>query len=459
MHIAGRMFHTLKAKHQHSYLDEKSYARIRLAALLHDIGHSAFSHTTEEFYSGLKDIKDLIKSDKKFEGRGAGEVLSYMIITSRSFRAFFEQLKTMYPAIKSVTLEDAAGLIIGKAKSEKSSFERDIVSGPIDADKLDYFPRDGKAAGIDISLDIHRLINCVEIQKTDFNDNSPSRNSLVINRRGYNALQQLLFARATLTASVYHHHKVRACDCMIKNLMSAYVENGKGFGESVAYPSGLSLDQTPNFMLLTDYDFRSELRNVAPGEVYHRLLHGLFNRKLFKRILKISYQTLVTEKDRDNEKREGEIQALLGEFYNLRNQPAIRSKIVEAIVAESGIASLTKYDMGIDLPHKPNFNKAGDAPINTSDTKTPQIVHLKNVIPIDDWIKGYQRFFGHVYVFGPQDRSHRIKLAIASAKVLTKKRNNIYKQFYLPLTYESIADDIREDVRKLEQKLGLKLFR
>ncbi|MBZ5672443.1 MAG: hypothetical protein LAO04_22310 [Acidobacteriia bacterium] len=39
---------------------------------------------------------------------------------------------------------------------------------------------------------------------------------LVIGRSGINSLEQIVAARMNLTASLYHHHKVRAAECMVK---------------------------------------------------------------------------------------------------------------------------------------------------------------------------------------------------------------------------------------------------
>lgn len=75
MHLAGRIASTLSKRFPKD-ADEKTIQKVRLAALLHDTGHSAFSHTTEEIYRSCKDIATLLNNGAEFEGKGAGEVLS-----------------------------------------------------------------------------------------------------------------------------------------------------------------------------------------------------------------------------------------------------------------------------------------------------------------------------------------------------------------------------------------------
>ena len=457
MNIATKIFNVLKI--QNPSLSNQTQSRVRLATLLHDTGHSAFSHTSEEFYSNLEDIKHFQDSNPEYKSKGAGEIVSHLIVRSTPFKIFYEKVYDLYRGDLPSNIEEVANLIIGKPINSDLAFEADIVSGPLDADKLDYFPRDGRAAGIDVSIDIDRLINCLEIQETRFVRNAP-RKSLVLNRRGYNALQQLLFARATLTASVYHHHKVRACDCMLKNILKYYLDNRLNFKQCKNNPEGIDLRFTPNYLLITDLDLKSEIDNFSTGEFVYEGLNGLFNRKLLKRVLKISLNTITTDGERGTQSKLDDIKSNLSQFQTLRKKPAELQKVLDAIIDESG-SGLTSYDAAIDIPHKPSFEKAGIASINTSSNDTPNIVTLKQVVPIEEWVRGYETYFSHSYIFGPDDRELRIKLAIAAAKVLTAypRFRGTSTDLYLNPCIEAVAEDIRDDVNKIIVESGLSLFR
>ena len=259
VHIAGRMAAALRKRFPR-IVDRSTEYKVRLAALLHDTGHSAFSHTTEDIFKYCADLRKELSEGGEFEGKGAGEVLSYLIATSNAFRRFFSQLRRRYPDELDFNVDDFAPLILSRAANPKKHYEADIVSGPFDADKLDYFPRDGRAAGVGLSIDIDRLLHCIGLAEVVRTDGLRTQ-TMVVSRGGFNAIQQLLFARATLFSSVYHHHKVRACDCMIKAGFEAFHDAGRRFKKGV---DRLTMKSAGDFLFLTDGDYFAQ-RSVRSG--------------------------------------------------------------------------------------------------------------------------------------------------------------------------------------------------
>jgi hypothetical protein len=181
---------------------------------------------------------------------------------------------------------------------------------------------------------------------------------------------------------------------------------------------------------------------------------NLFNRKLFKRVLNISTHTLIA--GLKNEDEISIIKGTIASLYSIRRNPELKRKLTEEIFKESKIGT-SIYDIAIDIPHKPQFKKAGDAPINNSTIPgVTSIVTLKDVIPIEDWVKGYERFFGIIYLFGAPDRKSRVKLAIAGAKVLHGFNDGGIK-YSLQIPYDAVAEDIRAEV--IAETKGKGIFR
>ncbi len=426
MHLAGRIARALSHRHPKD-ADRRTEQKVRLAALLHDTGHSAFSHTSEEIYELRSDLKGLLGAGGEFQGKGAGEVLSYLIAASAPFREFFAQLRARHPGLE-VGVDDFAPLILGRAAPARQ-FEADIISGPMDADKLDYFPRDGRASGIELAVDIDRLLHCLSIASERTSGRTYRR--LVVHRGGYNAIQQLLFARATLFASVYHHHKVRACDCMVKGVFEYFRDRGLAFKRNSAF-GGFNLASAADFLYLTDLDFFGEAYRHRPASVAHRAIHDLLYRRLLKRVLTISRNTVRNFDDPTQ-------RAGYAQFYNLRTNRGELRALAHAIRSRCG-ATVSRYGVWIDIPRDPSFKKAGDATVNLASlSASPRLAKLETVIPIAQWVDTYQQYYAQSFVFGPPERPVRAAL-VQSAVGLLKER------FGLELTRDAIAEDVRREI-------------
>ena len=106
---------------------------------------------------------------------------------------------------------------------------------------------------------------------------------LVMARSGVNSLEQIVACRMNLTSSLYHHHKVRACDCMFKAVLIYCIKNGIPL-------CGRKIVSAADFLFMTDVDILGEAgRN--PDSTVRELIGNLINRNLYKRALIISMNT------------------------------------------------------------------------------------------------------------------------------------------------------------------------
>src|SRR6266436_6697285 len=65
-------------------------AHLRMAAMLHDVGHGLCSHASEQIYELLADLREF-KDDPRYTRNAPGEILSFLMITSRTFRSWFDE--------------------------------------------------------------------------------------------------------------------------------------------------------------------------------------------------------------------------------------------------------------------------------------------------------------------------------------------------------------------------------
>lgn len=236
--MASRMIESLKLQNLGFIsISEYEVMDVRLAALLHDIGHCFYSHLSESFYGDLPEFVEL----KKYFNLQFGvkpkphEIFSFMIINTNSFKDFLEKnniLDSKYIVASGDLTElmtRIGNMIIGVTnlgrKSEgkqkkKYSFLTRIINGDIDADKLDYIKRDSYTSGLPLTFDIERLLYKMTIREPD----DSNEYQLVVDISGITAVEEITFSKLMLNNYIYHHHKVLATEVMAKDIALALME-------------------------------------------------------------------------------------------------------------------------------------------------------------------------------------------------------------------------------------------
>jgi HD superfamily phosphohydrolase len=247
------------AGHRRDYDDDTAIPQItvddwyvvRLAALLHDIGHGPFSHAIEPTIeernpTELKKLRASLRSF--FEGVAdisVSEAIASLMILSPKTQLVFNHANFRFRASKEDLAMRVVARIIGARNHLKASYLSGVVSGPIDADKFDYMARDSHHAGLPLNLDTDRLISKLEVI-TITPENVPATQEelrkraesaaarriydIGISLSGIGAYEQMLVNRVLLYDRLYYHHKVRVADAMAQRLvLLAEEERGRPF--------------------------------------------------------------------------------------------------------------------------------------------------------------------------------------------------------------------------------------
>jgi HD superfamily phosphohydrolase len=375
--FAQKMVDALKRSSQTTLIDEVQTAEVRLAALLHDVGHCLFSHASEIVYDGWDpagEIKALRNADTELSGEPEGhEILSYYIVKSDRFkRLLWEEIVAKYDMAREklvcdlsrINFDRVANMIIGaKASEDYPTWLSKIINGPFDVDKLDYMGRDGYFSGLVTPIDTDRLF--VSLSVFDPHKGEPY---ICVDITGVTVLEQILFTKMLLFSSVYDHHKVRGAFRMIASLL----EDMRSQQWTV---NGVHLKRAVDFLCLDEYGL---LNSKHSSKELTARVRKLRERILPRRALVITPQAVIGGMSEEA-------------FFELGEQPKKISNW------EKELSKKANCDIVfIDFPPRPHVEKIGEHSMVRFSKERAE--PLSKLYPTAGWIKGYSQYRRRAYV-------------------------------------------------------------
>jgi HD superfamily phosphohydrolase len=227
MHLATLMYDSMikNERNRQILIEKKRYSDagfgknrqlIRLAALLHDIGHAPFSHASE-------DIMPLDESDKPY---------NHEYYTAAIIKSLLKDVIEDHPYNESnydVSACDIAGLIEGNSSLGSKLFWKILISSQLDADRGDYLLRDSHHVGVKYGVYDHlRLINTLSLGI----DPESQEVILGIDEDGWHVAEALVIARYQMFTQVYFHKTVRAYQYHLEGAMKSVLPGSKLPGPS-----------------------------------------------------------------------------------------------------------------------------------------------------------------------------------------------------------------------------------
>ena len=209
LHITGELFDQLmKRPDSREILNwsteeaEENRKLLRLAALLHDVGHAPFSHATEDL----------------FPDEVEHEEYTYRIVTETEIGGLIDEELGDGARIR------VAEIATEKAKSASDSFLSEILTGDIGSDRIDYLARDSHHLGVAYGeFDAHRLLNTLFIRHNEEKDGP----ELALEGGGVHAIDGFLLARYFMFLDVYYHKTRRILDIHLTEFLKSWLPQNK----------------------------------------------------------------------------------------------------------------------------------------------------------------------------------------------------------------------------------------
>ncbi len=254
-HLATRMIAKLRLSYK---IPDEAQTAVRIAALIHDIGHGPFSHVIESilgFHHERFTIEAVLSPET-----GIGKMLN-----------------TFSPDLAA----DVASIIRGDYEHRALA---QLVSSQLDVDRMDYLLRDSLMTGAKYGVyDLEWIIKSIEINEAG--------DHLYVSAPGIYAVEDYLQARYYMYRQVYFHRTLRSAEAILKVLMNRalfLVKNGAEIWQAGGTPmdkilSGDKLNLQEH-LELDDMDVMFSIKRWqhASDPILADLAKRFLNRRLFK---------------------------------------------------------------------------------------------------------------------------------------------------------------------------------
>ncbi len=257
-HLAGHAFDTIFKNYPFKDFKTKNSLRqcVKLAALLHDIGHGPLSHTTEEVMPLLSELNiKIYKDQNRITDRQANhEDYTIAFITESEITKIieahgeFEALHVAALVDSNIKLTDDFFVVDGV---DFRPILSQLVSSELDVDRMDYLLRDAYFCGTNYgNIELSWLT--ANLTYTQVQD----KLHLALNRRALYTFDDFLLSRHHMHLMVYFHHKA----IIYEEILNRYLKS-----ENCTFKLPSSLRE---YIKCTDYSLYEHLNEAQNINVW-----------------------------------------------------------------------------------------------------------------------------------------------------------------------------------------------
>lgn len=402
---------------------------LRLAALLHDVGHCFFSHLSESYYGRTPEMAQLIRENPVFSGAQPHEIFGFIIINTASFRRFFAE-KTDFPLDgddPALLLDTVGRMIVGApvplreedGRLFRPAYLTDMINGRFDADSLDYLRRDTYATGLALTYHIDRVLYklCLADREVTLPDGTVTvERHLTVPVSGISTVEEMVFSKLMLTRYIYQHQKVIAVESLVGDVVEGMRYNGR-------------LQHPCDFLYFCDADILSlgmsgrDSAFTLPAAEFHldgetalttgRVIRRIIERDLPKKALLLNRGVLAGG---EGTAGKAELSAAVQKMQSMTDlRRAVRDEAA-AIARRLGMPEPEIYDIHISAPRlkmSKNFDGA------TVVTYGGGFASMSDIVDLNDWASDFAADSYNAYVFAGND--FIVPVGLAAYRILTER--------------------------------------
>ncbi|MBT2290091.1 HD domain-containing protein [Paenibacillus albidus] len=333
------------------------------AALLHDLGHGPFSHSIEEAFA---------MNHEDWTCR--------IILENTEITRILQDVEADFP-------RKVASVI---AKTYEHEIVVNLVSSPLDADRMDYLLRDAYYTGVNYgTIDIDRILRMLR----------PYNGRVVVKESGMHAIEDYLMSRYQMYWQVYFHPVTRSSEIILRQIFRRAKE-----------------------LLLQDYPFRfmiEPLPDLFQGEVtveQYLLLDEALVQTAFM-------QWTLEEDELLSDLCSRFIHRKLYKYVEIENLDADTIGEIRRSFAAAGLNA--EYDLEIDFPSDLPYDvfRPGEGFDNKQILLLDREDNLREISEVSDIVRSISGIHrGRYHLYFPQDKLQKAlpQLPTSIARIFAK---------------------------------------